>query len=146
MSLNTIISSIEQRFLDNWTGTDTDTNVRFSNTIFDPIQDEHWVSLDVKWMTTMKSSISTTISKRRRGLIVIDVFAPIDDGTGELGTLADEAISIFEDAQFSVPLDATATYIQCYSADIRHTGVPNIQGTDPQWYKYSVRIKFYRDE
>ena len=79
-------------------------------------------------------------------MLIIDVYSPIDDGTVALSNMGDEALSIFENAQFAVAGDAIGTYIQMGSADIRHIGVPNIQGTDPMWYKFSIRIVFYRDE
>ena len=77
---------------------------------------------------------------------MIDLYDSIDSGTGELGTLSDEALSIFENKQFAVPADAVTSSIQTRAADTRHAGVPNIQGTDPQWYQFSIRIPFYRDE
>jgi len=145
MSLSTIRQAIQQKFIDEWTGTDIDTRVRFSNVIFNPPESGTWASIDVKWIPTKKITISSSSAVRRRGLIVIDIFDSVDAGTGELGTLGDEAISIYENKQFAVP-DALLSYIQCLSADIRHIGVPNIQGTDPQWYKFSIRIPFFRDE
>lgn len=146
MSLNTIKQTIITEFYNNWTGTDNDTNVRYSNHVFTPPEDESWASIDVRWMDSVNASISTQLCVRRKGLIVIDLYAPVDDGTTELGTLGDEAIGIFENQQLTVTADAVGTSIQCLAANIRHIGVPNIQGTDPQWYKFSVRVKFYRDE
>jgi len=145
MSIDTLRRAIEKRFIANWTGT-TLAKVRFSNSIFNPPEDTSWASLDIRWMPTQKVSISSNLGVRRKGLIVIDLYVPIDEGTLELGTLADEAIGIYENIQFSVPDDSVGTSIQCFSADVRHVGVPNIQGTDPMWYKYSIRIEFYRDE
>lgn len=146
MSINTIKETIITEFFNNWTGTDKNTHVRYSNLIFQPPEDEAWASIDVRWMPTRKKTISSNDCVRRKGLIVIDLYAPVDSGTDELGTLGDEAIGIFENNKLTVTADAIGTGIQCFSADIRHIGVPNIQGTDPQWYKFSIRIKFYRDE
>jgi hypothetical protein len=145
MSIDSIRRAVEKRFIGNWTGT-TLNLVRFSNAVFNPPEDSSWASLDIRWMPTQKVSISSNLGVRRKGLIVIDLYVPIDEGTLELATLADEAIGIYENNQFAVPDDAIGTYIQCMSADVRHIGVPNIQGTDPQWYKYSVRVEFFRDE
>ena len=147
MGINTLQRAIEKRFVANLPlGDITTTRIRFSNNIFTPPSNDAWASLDIRWMPTQKVSISSNLTVRRKGLIVLDLFAPVDAGTLELGNLADAAIGIYENQQFAVPDDAIGTFIQCFSADVRHIGVPNIQGTDPQLYKYSVRIEFYRDE
>ena len=146
MPINSIRHAIEQRFRDNWTGTDIDSGVRYSNDIFDPPKATSWAAIDVRWLPTIKTSISSAIQVRRKGMLIIDIFSPIDKGTSAISVLGDEAITIFENAQFAVTGDAIGTFVQMGSADIRHIGVPNIQGTDPMWYKFSIRIIFYRDE
>lgn len=146
MSLDTIRQAIEQRFYDNWTGTDKDTHVRYSNTIFRPPENASWASIDVRWLPTINAAISTTLRKRRRGLIVMDTYVAIDAGSGALMALADEAITVFENQQFAVTEDAGTGAVQCSTPDVRHIGVTNTQGTDAAWYKYSIRVPFYRDE
>jgi len=146
MSIDSVRTAIEQRFYDNWTGTSVDTNVRFSNAPFKAPENASWASIDVAFITTRNITISSNLPVRRRGRIIIDVYGSIDSGTGGLATLSDEAISIFENKQFSVPSDAVTSYVNSGGADVRHIGVPNAQGTDPQWYKFSIRIPFYRDE
>ena len=146
MSLNTIKQTIIGEFYNNWNSTDVDTQVRYSNQIFRPPEDSSWASIDIRWIPSENVSISSNSCIRRKGLIVLDLFSPIDAGTSGLDAMADEALALFENKQLVVTADVIGTSIQCFSADIRHIGVPNIQGTDPQWYKFSIRILFYRDE
>lgn len=137
MGINAIRQAVEKRFLDNWTGTDKKTTIRFSNRPFSPPKLKSWLSLDVNFADSNNSAISGRMT-RRNGLIFCEIYAPIDKGSGDLTTLVDGFISIFENNQFD--------NIQCLSAKIRHIGVPNIQGTDPQWYVYRVSIPFYSYE
>lgn len=139
-TIDTIRQNIEQRFRDNWTGTNLNTNVRYSNVEFDlKAVSGDWVSLDIRFANNNNAEIGgnlSPVSVRRNGIIYIEIYSPVDSGTGNATTLVDEAISIYENQQFNS--------IQCLSANVRHDGVPNIQGTDPQWYRYSVRVEFYK--
>jgi len=145
MSIDSIRAAIEQRFIDNWTDTPLATGVRWSNRPFKPPATA-WVSLDVRFTFSRNSTIgSTTIAVRRSGSIFVDIYTPVDSGTGSTTVSVDNLLAIFENVQFATA-DAGTTQIQCLAADIRHTGVPNIQGLDPMWYKYSVRVPFYRYE
>lgn len=137
MGVNSIRQAIESRFYTNWSSTDKTSTVRFSNRPFQPPSQKIWLSIDVKLHNSKNSGISGK-SRMRRGHIFCEVRSPVDSGTGDLAVVTDDFIEIFENQQFEG--------IQCLAADIRHIGVPNIQGTDPQWYVYRVSIPFYRYE
>lgn len=137
MSINQIRQDIEQRFVDNWVSTDLTNGVRWSNLPFKPdASASPWVTVDVRFGDGVNAEIHNNLSVRRNGQIVVEIFATVDSGTGTMTTLVDSVLGIFENAQFEG--------IQCLAGRVRHTGVPNIQGTDPQWYMYSVRIPFYK--
>lgn len=147
MGLNTIRQTIEQTFYDNWTDTNVDTHVRYSNAPFTPPKEANWASIDVRWLPAINASINSSAPcVRRRGILIIDLYSPIDDGMQVITAMGDNALTLFENQQLSVTADAIGTAIQFLTSDIRHVGVPNIQGTDPMWYKLSIRLIFHRDE
>jgi hypothetical protein len=136
MSYSALRSAIEARFKSNWTY----TPVQWPNKSFDPNNQNDvgsfnvggkWVRFTVNTGTSQQVSIESTPLKRITGIIVVQIFLPIDAGLGDADTLADHVRTIFEDQSFSGVI-------------CRATSKVNV-GPSKEWFQVNANTLFNYD-
>lgn len=128
MSFATARRDIEGRFMDNW----ATTRIKYDNINFKPPRgDEYWVQCKIFEDNTNRINIGTPGIHRVSGTIIIELYAPLNDGTQTIRSYADDVAAIFRDAQFNG--------VQCREA------VPTNIGESDGWYQYMVSVPFFYD-
>jgi hypothetical protein len=117
---------IETRFKLTWTG----TPIAWENVAFNAPNNSAWVKLSVLNGNSKYRIIGGL--KRHSGLIVVQVFVPIDTGTSGARAFADSVISIFGDEKFSD--------VVCDAGSIETIGTGDL------WHQINVTIPYWRDE
>jgi hypothetical protein len=112
----------------------SDIPVSWPNTSFTPEPDVTWVKCNIVNGDSFQVTIgSGTNAFRHIGLIVIQVFSPLNKGNGEVLALADSIASIFR--------NWCGTTVSCKAPSVKDIG-PDGHG----WYQVNVSIPFHRDE
>ncbi len=128
MSFNDLRQYIEARMASNWSES---ASVQYENTPFQAPAHDPWVRLTIVHEEGITQGIGgSTIFVRDPGLIALQVFVPLGDGTKTAKDLVDAFIAIFEHSRFNS--------ITTYSASVG-PGRP----TDG-WYMTNVTIPFRR--
>jgi hypothetical protein len=134
------LAAIEQRFLNNYTGTPVAMDE--SGPVIDPatrnIVDQPdnaaWVRLLVRGAREDQASLggAATTQFRNLGVITMQIFTPTRDGHAAGRTIADQVGAIFRQQQFSG--------ITCRAASVVEVGK-----IDGGWNLTNVDVAFYRD-
>jgi hypothetical protein len=126
MSFASERSVIESRFKDNWNTTD----IAWSNTSFDIPSNDEWVKFTILNGATIYRSLDG--GKRHTGVIVVQIFVPVNTGTNTARVYSDTIASIFDSQSFNdVVCDTASIYT------IGETG---------KWHQMNVEVPFWRDE
>ena len=125
MSFNNERLAIEDRFEEHW----KDTSIAWPNVAFDMPNNEDWVKITILNGSSSYRAINN--SKRHTGIIVVQLFTPIDSGTSIIRKHADTVVSIFDGKQFSD--------VVCDVASIETVGTNDI------WHQVNVTIPYWRD-
>jgi hypothetical protein len=124
---------IYQAFVDDWGSL---TEYAFDNEAFNPEGLEEWVRLTVRQSTGGQHTLGAPGGRRyrRRGLVFVQVFAPVDKGLQRFDELARAARDIFE--------GKTLSLVEFYDGNIREIG------KDPNgpWFSGNVSVVFSFDE
>lgn len=127
--MTTLLSAREavyQRFVDNYTATD----FIFDNEIGSALDEgtASWVRLSVRELGPAEQTMGPIGSRkfRRSGIIVAQVFTPIDIGVAALSTLCETVRTVFEGVRFSG--------VEALNSTIRDVG------TDGKWRQANVEI------
>lgn len=126
MSFDSERAAIEGRLKANW----TTTSIDYENVEFNPPNDSSWVRLNIINGTSGYRTINNGI--RRPGVIVVQIFAPINEGTKTIKGYADTILAIFQNQTFSG--------IVCNVASVEKVAPSNV------WQQVNVSIPFWRDE
>lgn len=126
-------SDIESRFETNWGST---TDISWDNVEYEPSEDSSWVEFTILDGESNQVSLGDSPLHRNVGVININIYAPLDTGTGSARALADQAATIFRSVQFS--------NILCRSPSITRIG--NVKRESGSWYQYNVTVPFQKDE
>lgn len=97
-------------------------------------QDDSWVRVVVRMVTSQQESLGPAGARKflRRGIILVQVFTPPDQGTAESDGLVQDVLEALESANFSgVWTDA---------GEVRDIGVLN------KWYQANISIGFTFEE
>lgn len=130
MSAETERAAVEGRFTAQWTGTPL-AHVVFDNIAYVPVQGTPYVRLSIRPGNSERITIGSR-EHRTVGLIVVQIFTPLGQGTSDARVLAEQAAAIFRDQEFGGVL--------CRSASIQNVG----QSTD--WNQFNVTVPYQRDE
>jgi len=126
MSFSNERIAIENHFQEFW----IDTPIAWENIAFTAPNKSPWVRLNVLNGSSAYRAINGL--KRHLGLIIVQVFTPINTGTNAGREYADTVAQIFGEKKFSDVL--------CDVASIATIG------TDSVWHQVNVTIPYWRDE
>lgn len=126
MSFDTERQNIEARLKANW----TTTPIAYPNVPFEKPDNSAWVRLNIINGASNYHTMSNGI--RRAGVIVVQIFTPINTGTKTIKGYADTILGIFQNAEFGG--------IVCNVASIETAAPSNV------WQQVNVSIPFWRDE
>ena len=118
-------TSIESRLNSNW----TTTTIQWENVDFDTPNNAPWVRLSILNGDSDYRAIDS--KKVHLGLIVIQLFTPINTGTATAKGYVDALAAIFDDQSFD---DAV-----CGVASMANVGTSDI------WYQINITIPYRRD-
>lgn len=124
--------AIEKRLSDNW----TTTPIQFDNVAFSAPADNTYVSLTIINGDADQIELGETPVHRHIGVITIQVFVPVENGTNTARSYADSLAAIFRNVQFSAGSSGT---ILCRSPNIVRVGVSN------GLYQLNVAVPYQRD-
>lgn len=126
MSFDSERAAIEGRLKANWTTTD----IAYQNVKFNPPNDAAWIRLNILNGEAGYRTINNGI--RRPGVIVVQIFTPINTGTKTIKEYADTILAIFQNKTFSG--------ITCNVASVETVAPSNV------WQQVNVTVPFWRDE
>lgn len=133
MTPNQAKQAILNRWNDEWAGA---TDTAYDNQHYEPQGETSWVRLSVRHTIGPQDTLGQTGNRkfRRRGFIIVQVFAPLDVGTSTADTLAHNAREVFEATSFDG--------IDCHNATLREIG----QDKHGPWWQVNVEVSFAYDE
>ncbi len=132
MSFETERQAIQGRFYTQWGNR---TQVAYDNERFDFPSQDAWVRLTILNGTGLRRNIGDNAQiYRYPGIIEVQIFIPIGEGTDEIRLHADEVVNIFRNARFSG--------IVCDTSSVTRVG-PAQGGS---WFQVNVSTPFRRDE
>ena len=140
MSFAAEAQAIETRFAAQWGST---TAIKWDNIPYSPTAGTTYVELQIHNSNANVIGIAGNSNMHRiRGLISMNVYVALGDGTRSGRELADQAASIFREAQFTASDSSAAEdiAIQCYAANITRIGEVE------DWFVYNVTVPFHRNE
>lgn len=125
MSFENERKSIESRFENAWTF----TPIAFDNVPFNPPSNSDWVRLTISNGDSDYRSLQSTI--RHTGVIIVQIFTPINQATKSGRQYADMVADIFSDQNFDdIKTDVSSI---------------NISDDDDTWLQTNVSTPYYRD-
>lgn len=132
-------NAIRTRFNTQWTaGSYSAVPVAWANAEFDPPSEDEWVRVTIVDAAAFKVSFGGFIGAgdnyRHPGVVVVNIFVPLNVGDGLALAMADEIASIFRAWQ-----DAT-TRTRFFTPYVTRVGV------DGNWFQVNVTCPFDRDE
>ena len=130
MSLATARRDIEKRLDANW----ATTVIAWDNVNFippDAAAGNSWIRLSILDGEAIRMNLGNPGIHRQTGLITIEIFAPLSEGTDTVRGYADTIASIFRDKQFNG--------ITCREAS------PENLGENNGWYQMNINIPFFWD-
>lgn len=110
----------------------TDVRVAWGNKNFTPPDNVAWVRVGIQHSGADPASVGTNPMHRHDGMVIVEVFVPLDAGEGDLDDLCDDVADIFRDHTAQQGL----RFRTPYPASIGQVGA---------WYKRDVLIPFVRD-
>lgn len=124
---------IRGRFKDEWvSGGSARTAIAWGNKKFTKPNKEAWVRFSIGHSGAEQASVGDDPLHRHDGMVMIEVFVPLDDGEGAMDDLCDAAGAVFRDHRDQQGLR------------FRTPSVVNVGPTDT-WFKKDVLIPFVRD-
>jgi hypothetical protein len=95
MTVSEVRNAIMSRYLNQYTGQFT---IALDNQIADAPDDEEWVRLTVNFTDGFQDSLGKEGNRRylKRGMIFIQVFFPMNKGTNNSDTLAEDSANLFD--------------------------------------------------
>lgn len=110
------------------------TPVAWPNVAYVPIVGTLWVRFNVVDGESTRTTIgATTNNVRSLGLVIVQIFAPLDKGNAAALAKADAVAAIFR--------DWCGSTVRCRTPSIKEVG-PDGNG----WYQVNVSVPFQRDE
>ena len=97
-----------------------------------------WIKMSVLSNDTNRISLGPLGRFRETGLLVFQIFTPINIGSNGARVLADQLAPLFHEAQFSL---RNSGFIRCYAASLDDRGVSQ----DGNWYQVNLKISYDRD-
>jgi hypothetical protein len=118
--------AIENHFEEYW----QDTPVAWENIAFKAPNNSAWVRLNVLNGSSSYRAINGL--KRHLGLVIVQIFVPVNSGTSFARKYADTVVQIFDNKSFND--------VVC--------NVPTVEtiGTGGIWHQLNVTIPYWRDE
>jgi len=126
MSFQAERASIEGRLSDNW----VTTPIAYDNVSFDAPDNSAWVRLGIINGASKYRALEG--KKRHAGVIIIQLFAPKNQGSNLLRGYADTIAAIFEGVNFDT--------VTCRNASLLNVGISQ------EWYQMNLSIPYWRDE
>jgi hypothetical protein len=111
-----------------------DVRVVWGNKTTTPPDESPWVRVNIRHAGADPASVgdSTAAMHRHDGMVVVEVFAPIDEGEGTVDAYCDDVAGIFRDYRAQQGL----RFRSPYTINVGQTGA---------WFKKDVLIPFQRD-
>lgn len=125
-------SAIENRLSTNWTS----TPVQYDNVPFTKPDDNTYVRLNILTGDSTQIDMAPTPTHRSVGVIVMQVFVPVNSGTNTARSHADSLAAIFRNVSFSV---GDSGSILCRSPSITRVG--EVDGL----FQLNVSVPYQRD-
>ena len=107
------------------------TDIAWDNVPYEPTDDSEWVRATLIPVTTENASLADSV--KHFGIYSIQIFVPLQAGSGRAYELATSLEAMFANTQFSE--------VVCYTAETTRTGD---DGTG--WYQLNVNINFWSYE
>ena len=118
--------AIEDRLQEYWSYTD----IAWVNVDFDVPNNKDWIKLNILNGSSSYRAINGL--KRHAGVILIQVFTPVNTGTNKVREYSDTIASIFDSKTFSDVVCDVASIVTI--------------GADDRFYQVNVTIPYWRDE
>ena len=122
-----INNALSTRLNDNW----VTTPIAWDNVPYDPTPNQEWVRAAM--IPTVTENAALADATRRQGIYAIQIFTPLNRGSGRAYELADMLSAIFSNQQFS--------NVVCYAAETTRIGD---EGNG--WYEVVLQINFWSQE
>ncbi|MCR4375333.1 MAG: DUF4128 domain-containing protein [Acidobacteria bacterium] len=112
----------------------TDVRVAWGNKNFTPPDNVPWVRVGIQHSGADPASVgdASAAMHRHDGMVIVEVFVPLDAGEGDIDDLCDDVADIFRDHSAQQGLRLRSPY----TVTVGQTGA---------WYKKNVLIPFVRD-
>jgi len=123
-TFNEINNSFTQRIASMW----STTAVAWDNVDFEPNPDQAWIRCTL--ISTPSENNELGLSVIHRGLFWIQIFTPLNKGTGEAYTIVDELTTLFSNVQFDG--------IFCHAADVQRVG-----DDGRGWFQVNFRVPYW---
>ena len=127
MSFATARRDIEKRLTDNW----ITTAIAYENVPFKPVAGTPWVKLRILENTVNRINVGNPGIHRATGLIAVEIYTKLNEGSNTGRGYADTIAAIFRDQQFGG--------ITCREANV------TIPGEFDGWWQTNVTIGFFWD-
>ena len=120
--------SIEKRMNANWSG----SSFKFGNVPFN-YPKEKYVALHVLFGDGVQASLGDAPFFRHVGVVMLQIFVPGEEGTDDVGVLADKFRQIFSHKQFE-------------GITTRTVSGPRLVGETSGWLQYNCDVAFQWDQ
>jgi hypothetical protein len=124
---NEINNSFSGRLNTNWTATD----IAWDNVPYSPVEGQEWVRATL--IPTLSENAALGLAKRNNGIFVIQIFTPLNEGSGRGYELAEMLDAIFGNTEFDE--------VVCYASDVVRIG-----DDDNGWYQTNLKVNFWSHE
>jgi len=122
-----INNAFTTRLNTNW----IETPIAWDNVSYDPVEGNEWIRATLIPSTTQNAALGK--AKKHFGIFWLQIFVPLNGGTGRAYELAEMLDAIFSNMSFDE--------VVCYAADITRTG-----DDGNGWFQLDVRVNFWSFE
>ena len=132
-------NAIRSKINTDWTaGAYAAVPIAWSNAEFDPPSEDEWIRVTILDGEAFKASFGAATNNadtyRHSGVVMVNIFAPLNVGDGLALAMADEVASILRKWQHA------ATKTRFFTPSVSRIG------TDGNWFQVNVTCPFERDE
>ena len=117
--------------------------VAYPNKDFDPPENGIWARIVIQAADSSRIELGGQVAHRRTvGLLVVQLFAPVNSGDGDVLELAETAAAIFRDQR--VTLDGGTGDMLFREPTVRPVGSNAQDNDDATYYQVNVNIPYQR--
>lgn len=125
-------AAIRERFESQWTA----TPIAWPNRVFDPPAEEPWVRFAISMGEGFQVDLNPNPRERHPGVVIVQVFTPLDKGTGAGELLGEDVAAVFRRWSTTFPMGSV----------LFQTPSVLYAGKRDGWAQHNVRAPFWFDE